>query len=96
VHPKDADSMAVPGFSLETPWLSLGGPLLSSYARWVEKTVLSPCTVPISGREAFFPVWASSFRLSAITSASLLMGGCGLSHKRVEDGCKSTCVEFRG
>jgi len=24
------------------------------------------------------------------------MGGCGLSHEHVEDGCKSTCVEFGG
>jgi len=22
------------------------------------------------------------------------MGGCGLNHRRVEDGCKSTCVKF--
>ena len=42
------------GSALEMPWLALGGPLLSS---WVEKTVLSPGTVPISGREAFIPVW---------------------------------------
>ena len=28
--------------------------------------------------------------------ASSLMGGYGLSHKRVEDGCKSTCVKFGG
>ena len=35
-------------------------------------------------------------RQSAVTIASSLMGGCGLSHERVEDGCKSTCVEFGG
>jgi len=28
--------------------------------------------------------------------ASLSMGGCGLSHKTVEDGCQSTCVGFAG
>jgi len=33
---------------------------------------------------------------SAVTIASSLMGGCGLSHKRVEDGCKSTCVKVWG
>jgi len=53
-----------------------------------------PCTAPISDGEAFIPVWASSCRLSAVTIASSLTGGCGLSHERVEDGCKSTCVEF--
>ena len=60
----------------------------------VEKTVLLPCTVPISGGEAFTPVWASSCQLSAVTIASSLMGGCGLSHKRIEDGYKSTYVKF--
>ena len=54
--------------------------------------VLSPCTVPISGGEAFIPVWASGCQLSAMTVASLVMGGCGLSHKRVGDGCKSTSL----
>jgi len=34
--------------------------------------------------------------LSAMTIASSLMGGCGLSHERVEDGYKSTCMKFRG
>ena len=29
-----------------------------------------------------------------MTIASLLMGGCGLSHKHVEDGCRHTCVKF--
>ena len=62
----------------------------------VEKTVLSPCTVPISGGEAFIPVWASGCQLIAVTIASTLMSECGLSHKHVEDGCKSTCVEFGG
>jgi len=56
VHPKGEDSMAISGLSLNTPWLALGGPLLSSYEEEVEKTVLSPCTAPISGGEAFFPV----------------------------------------
>ena len=60
----------------------------------VEKTVLLPCTAPISDGEAFIPDWASGCRLSAVTIASSLMGGCGLSHERVEDGCRSTCVEL--
>ena len=60
----------------------------------VEKTVLLPYMAPISDEEAFVPVWASGCWLSAVTIASSLMGGRGLSHKRVEDGCKSTCVKF--
>jgi len=62
----------------------------------VEKTVLLPCTAPISDGEAFIQVWLSGCWLSAVTIASLLMGGRGLSHERVEDGCKRTCVEFGG
>ena len=62
----------------------------------VEETVLSPCRAPISSKEAFIPVWESGCQLSAMIIASTLMGGCGLSHERVEDGCKSTCVEFGG
>ena len=62
----------------------------------VEKTVFSPCTVPISGGKAFIPVWVSGCWLSAMTIASLLMGLCGLSHEHVEDGCKNVnaCVKF--
>jgi len=62
----------------------------------VEKTVLLPCMVPISSGEAFFPVWESGCRLSAMTIANSLMSGCGLSHEHIEDGCKSTCVKFGG
>ena len=76
------------GSALEMPWLALGGPLLYEQ---VEKAVLLPCTAPISVREDFFPVWVSSCQLSAMTIASSIMGGCGLSHEHVEDGCKSTC-----
>ena len=32
----------------------------------------------------------------AVTIANLLVGGYGLCHERVEDGCKSTCVKFGG
>ena len=28
--------------------------------------------------------------------ASSLIGGCGLSHKHIEDGCRGTCVKFGG
>jgi len=76
------------------PWLTLSGPLQFSCAQWVDKTVLSPCMAPISSGEAFFPVWASTCQLNAVTIASSLKGGCSLSHKRAKDGSKSTCVEF--
>ena len=81
-------------------WIHLGwlwlGHCCPPVHEQVEKTVLLPCMAPISNGEAFIPVWASGCRLSAVTIASSLMGGCGLSHERVEDGCKSTCVKFGG
>jgi len=59
----------------------------------LEKTCLAGCPFPVG---ELFLVWVSGCRLSAVTIASLLMGGCGLSHKCVEGGCKSTCVKFGG
>ena len=96
MHPKGADSMAISGLHFRNAlvaWLWVGHCYPLMHER-VGKIVLSPCTVPISGGEAFIPVWASVCQLSAVTSSSSLMGGCGLSHKHVEDGCKSTCVKF--
>jgi len=61
--------------------------------KWAEKAVLSP---PISGREALFPIYTNGCRPRAMTIASSLMGGCGLSQEYVEDGCMSTCVKFGG
>ena len=63
--------------------------------KWVKKTVLSPCTMPISSGEAFVGVWTSGCRSKAKTISSSLMRACGFSH-HLEDGCKSMCVKFRG
>ena len=91
---KDANNMSVPGLIFETPWLALGG-------------FFCPSLLGINGlrkqfshfvgpSEAFFPVWMSGCRGRAVIIASLLMGGCGLSHKQVEDGCMGTCVKIGG
>ena len=89
----DANSMAISGLRFGNALV--GSEWATAFLR-VEKTVLLPCMAPISSGKAFIPVWASICWLSAVTIASSLMGGCGLSHERVEDGCKSTCVEFGG
>ena len=60
----------------------------------VDKTVLSPYTALISGEEAFFPVWASGCRLSAVIIAHSLTGECAFSHEGIGDGWKSICVKF--
>ena len=118
MHPKGANSMAIDS-ALETPWLALGGPFLSSYAQtachlwaqlwkhlgwhWMghfcppmhkraEKIVFSPFRPPIPAVKLFFPVWVSGCWSRAVAIVSLLMGGCGLSQKRVEDGCKDSCM----
>ena len=83
------------GSALKMPWLALTGPLLSSYTQtgW-ENSPLALHGAHSDG-EAFIPVWASGCRLSTVTIASSLMGGCGLSHERVEDGCKRTWTPDR-
>ena len=94
VHPKGADNMAVSGLSLRKTLIGSG---------WVTSVLL--CTNRQSSHLArhqfltgrlFSTVWTSSCWLRAVTIASSLMGGCGLSHKHVEDGYKSTCVKFGG
>jgi len=76
------------GSALEMHWLALCEPLLSSYARM-------SCTAPISSKEAFILVWASSSQLSAVTIASSLLSGES-SHECVEDSFKSISVKFWG
>ena len=45
MHPKGADSMAISGLRFEN---ALAGSECPSMHDWVEKTVLLPCTAPIS------------------------------------------------
>jgi len=86
-----SESMAVSGLCFENALVgSEWATAVLLCTNGLRKTVLLPCTAPISDGEAFIPVWASGCRLSAVTIASSLMDGCGLSHERVEDGCKST------
>jgi len=74
------------GSALEMPWLALheqNSPLAlhGTHFQW----------------GSFYPsLGKCGYRLSAVTIASSLMGGCGLSHEHVEDGCKSTCVKLGG
>ena len=97
VHLKGAHSMAVSGFRFEnalvgSEWAT--AVLLCTNGLRKQSSCLARCPFPMgkhlsqSGR--------ASCQLSAVTIASLLMGGCDLSHECVEDGCKSTCVEFGG
>ena len=53
--PKGADSMAVSGLSFTKILVGSGWATAVIMHELVEKTVLLPCTAPISGREAFFP-----------------------------------------
>ena len=82
------------GSALEMPWLALMGHCYPPMHKRVEKTVLSPARCP-------FPMGkplSHSGRAGAGWVPWLLPahGGCGLSHERVEDGCKSTCAKFGG
>ena len=90
MHPKGADSMAVSGLRFENALVG---------SEWATAVLL--CTIGLRKQSSYparrpFPVWANLCRLSAVTIASLLMGGSGLSHDCVEDGGTSTCVKFGG
>ena len=96
VHPKGADSVAVSG-------LCFGNALVGS--GWATAVLL--CTNGLRKQsshsaQCLFLAGNHFFSLGewlpvgAMTIASSLMGGCGLSHEHVEDGCKSTCVKFGG
>jgi len=81
VHPKGADSMTISEFCFKClGWLWVGHCCPPPMHKWVEKTVLSPCTAPISSGEAFIPVWASGCQLSAVNIASSVMEQWHITH----------------
>jgi len=89
VHPKGADSMAVSGLCFENALVG---------SEWATAVLL--CTNRLT-KQSSCPAWhpfptGKHLSQSGRVVASSLMGGCGLSHERVEDGRKSTCVEFGG
>ena len=91
MHPEGADSMAVSGLHfentlVESEWAT--AVLLCTNGLRKQSSCPAWCPFPV-GKHLF-----QSGQAVAVTIASSLMGGCVLSHKRVEDGCKSTHVEF--
>ena len=92
MQPKGADSMAVSGLHLENALVG---------SEWATAVFL--CTNGLR-KQSSCPAWCPSLtgkhlsqsgewlQLSAVTIASSLMSGCGLSHEHVEDGC----MEFGG
>ena len=84
------------GSALKTPWLVLSGPLLSSYAQTGSEN--SP--LALHGAHfrwgSIYPSLGEWLPAEYHDYCQLVNGGCGLSHERVEDGCKSNCVEFGG
>jgi len=93
---KDLNSMSVPGLSFENTLVGTG---------WICSVLLginglrkqSSHLVGPPFQAAFFPVCQMSCCWSrALIITSLLMGGCVLSHKHVEDGRMGTCVKFMG
>jgi len=99
VHPKGADSMAISELRFRNAFVGSGwATAVLLCMNGLRKQSSCPAWCPIPAGEAFIPVWTSGCWLSAMTIASSLMGGCGLSHEHVhiEDGCKSTCMTFGG
>ena len=96
VHPKVADRMAFSGFHFRnalvgSEWATVILLSMNGLRKQPSHRALCPFR-----RGILFPSLASSCRLSAVTIASSLMGGRGLSHEREENGCKSTCVKLGG
>ena len=90
MHLKGADSMAVSGLRFENALVG---------SEWATAVLL--CTIGLRKPSSYparrpfiagsiYPSLGELYRLSAVTIASLLMGGSGLSHDCVEDGCTST------
>ena len=82
MHQKGADSMAVSELGFRNTLVSIG---------WATSVLL--CTnglrksshlvrYPFAVGKLFFLAWTSGCLPRAMTIASLLMGGCGLRHKR--------------
>ena len=79
-----------PGSTLEMLWVGLCCP--SMHER-VEKSPLTLHGIHFQ-LGSLNPSLGECCWLRAMTIASLLMGGCGLSHEHVEDGRKTMCVKF--
>ena len=90
--------MAISGLSLRNNLVRLwfGHFCLPMWTVWENSLLALLARRPFPAGKLFFPVWTNSCRPRAVSIASLLMGECGLSHERVEDGCRSTCVKFGG
>ena len=88
--PKGADCMAISGLSFRNTlvgsWWATSLLLCKDEVKKKQSSRLARHPSLELG-EATFPAWVSSFQPKAVTIASSLMGGCGLSHECVEDGC---------
>ena len=80
-------SMAASGLSCRKPLISTG---------WAISLLF--CTnglrASISGSEAIFLLGKGDHWPRALTIASSLDNGCGLSHEYTQDGCNGTCVNL--
>ena len=98
MHSKGENSMAMSGPSFRNTLVGTG---------WAISLILcigdprkhspSPCRAPISGSEGYSKSGgAVAGRVVTIVSSLNKMGGCSLSHKHAENGCKCTCLKFGG
>ena len=92
MHPKGANSKAIYGLSFRntlvgTRWFC------PPVKKWAEKMILSTLWTPIPGSEAFFNSLDEWLLAKSHDYCKLVNG---LSHKRVENGCKDSCRKFDG
>ena len=65
------------------------------FKHWAQVTWLLLGLAAESPWSALEGPFLSSFAQMAVTFASLLDSGCGLSHECRQDGCNGTCVNFK-
>ena len=95
VHPKGANSMAVSGLSLNSPWLEPGAWAISRVLSINEPrkqwSHLAEPRIPVF--KADFSARASYHRPSILIMYTL-MSGCGQNHECGKHGCVQFCVKF--
>ena len=75
--------------SLGQHWVAHFSPPLLEQAK---KMVFWPCRASISDGEAIWLICKDDHWSRAVTIASLLDSGCGVSHEYAQDGCNGTCT----
>ena len=94
MHPKCANSMVISGLSFRNTFIGTGwAASVLLRTNGLRKQSFHFVGLPFMAGK-LFPHLHELLPAESYNYCKLVKGGCGLSHERVEDGCKSTCVKF--